>query len=118
MSTDPRKRISNEFLEDAPGHAGCVDQRLLNGDYTKSILIATRCKENQLTENDRLFIRYKLHDYADLLLERNFWNLAQLSKRRALHEIDPHLANEVYRICLNIDELKAILYFDSAREDR
>jgi hypothetical protein len=73
--------------------------------------------EHDLTENDRKFIREALENYLELLMERNFWSLAHLSKKQSLHDIDPFLANEVYQICLNVDELKALLYFDSSRDD-
>ena len=116
VSTDPRKRISEAFLSDAPGGSDCVDRRLLEGHYYKSLLASKNTEEHNLTQDDREFIKEALEGYVDFLIGKNFWSLAHLSKKRSLHEIDPFLANEVYRICLNVDELKAILYFDSANE--
>lgn len=117
MTVDPRKQISEAFLSDAPGCSSCVDQCLLDGHYHKSLLAAKRCLENTLTQKDRQFINSALHVYVGILIERNFWNLAHLSKERSLDEFDPLLGNAVYRICLNMDELRAILYFDSANTD-
>jgi hypothetical protein len=114
MGVDARKLISEQFLSDAPGCGNRVHQSVLDGHYQKSIIAANRSKDDTLTQNDREFIYHALCHYADMLVEKNFWHLAHLSKERSLHEIDPHLANAIYRACLDVDELKSILYFDSA----
>lgn len=111
---DPRKKISEGFLSDAPGCSGHIDQCILDGHYYKSLMMAKRCLDGNVTQEDLAFISAALKSYADTLIERNFWNLAHLSKKRSLNEIDPMIANAVYQICLNVDELKLILYADSS----
>lgn len=115
MRTDPRKVIADEFLSDAPGRSDCVDQCLLDGHYRKSLLAAIRSLDNTLTDEDRSFIHTALQNYAGMLLERNFWNLAHLAKERPISEFDPALATAIYRTCVNVDELRSLLYFDSAK---
>mgnify|MGYP006428538591 CR=1 FL=1 len=117
MNSDVRKKISEAFLSHAPGCDDCVDQCVLDRHFHRSLIASKRVKEHALTEDDRKFIREALANYVEILLERNFWSLAHLSKKQPLHDIDPVLANEVYRICLNVDELKAILYFDSDKDE-
>jgi hypothetical protein len=111
---DPRKKLSQRFLYDAPGCGKDVDRCIFEGHYYKSLVAARNAKENRITDQDRVFISEALRIYADSLLEWNFWDLAHLAKKRPIADIDPVLADALYSMCLNIDEFKALLYFDSA----